>query len=90
MANLEKLNKELEQIESKISSLISRKKEIEGKIKSAQDAEIREVVESTNIPISRFLSLSKLSKDELEKVLNYADSFSNTNISEKESLNEQN
>ena len=88
MANIEKLNKELEQIETKISSLTSRKKEIEGKIKSAQDAEIREVVESTKIPISRFLSFTKLSKDELEKVLDYADSFSDTN-NEKESMSNE-
>lgn len=88
MANIEKLNKELEQIESKISSLTYRKKEIEEKIRSAQDAEIREVVKKTNIPISRFLSLSKLSKDEVEKVFDYADSFGDKEINEKENLNE--
>lgn len=82
MAQLEKVNKDIERLNEQISSLTSKKRELETKKKSAMDAELASVFKGRKIKPERFLVLKRLSDEQLEKVIADAEKMANTEVKE--------
>ncbi len=72
----EKYDKELEKIDAKVRELNAHKKDVEMRRENAVKAHVFGDFEKKKIPIEKFLTLSMLSKKELEGILSEAEDLS--------------
>ena len=90
----EKYDKELEKIDAKVRELNAHKKDVEMRRENAVKAHVFGDFEKKKIPIEKFLTLSMLSKKELEGILSEAEDLSRktdkgTNDADDENKNDR-